>query len=285
MAQLHQQHFETSQNQTKALENITSTSSFTSTTGCTPIYNGKDKDACTEWLQRCKEASYYTGYNFRSALLQRSSQDVAKVIQSLDEELPHDKLIEEIMCAFSGIPSTAAAIDELSHISQQPGQNLLIYINKYRDLHWWCTKKLPQEETYKFTLSQFCSSLQDPIGRKLFCEKLWDDKEGCQIYRNALMKLPEPTNSTELQNTEESLKFSKHQWKSMRQPTTKNPTMVDNTTTITITTTITTTVTTTAKTTPRALKTTATKENQPMAPRYSSSSVLDQGKSSKSLSF
>ena len=179
MAQLHQQHFETSQNQTKALKNITSASSFTSTVGCIPIYDGKDKDACTKWLQRCKEVSYYTGYKFRSALLQRSSQDVTKVIQSLDEELPHDKLIEEIMCAFSGIPSTVAAIDELSHICQQPGQNL-IYINKYRDLHWWCTKKLPWEETYKLTLSQFCSSLQDPIGRKL-CEKLWDDKEGCKL--------------------------------------------------------------------------------------------------------
>ena len=151
MAQLHQQHFETSQTQTKALENIASASSFTSTVGCIPIYDGKDKDACTEWLQRCKGASYYSGYNFRLALLQRSSQDVAKVIRSLDEELSHDKLIEEIMCAFSGIPSTAAAIDELSHICQQPGQNLLIYINKYRDLHCWCTKKLPCEETYKLT--------------------------------------------------------------------------------------------------------------------------------------
>ena len=165
MAQLHQQHFKTSQNQMKALKNIASASSFMSTVGCIPIYDGKDKDACTEWLQRCKEASYYTGYNFRSVLLQRSSQDIAKVIRSLDEELSHDKLIEEIMCAFLGIPSTAAAIDELSCICQQPGQNLLIYINKYRDLHWQCTKKLPCEETYKLTLSQFCSSLQDPIGR------------------------------------------------------------------------------------------------------------------------
>ena len=52
-------------------------------------------------------------YNFRSALLQQSSQDVSKVIRSLDEELSHNKLIKEIMCAFSGIPSTAAAIDEL----------------------------------------------------------------------------------------------------------------------------------------------------------------------------
>ena len=80
MAQIHQQHFETSQNQKKALENITSASSFTSTVGCIPIYDGKDKDGCTEWLQRCKEASFYMGYNFRLALLQRSSEDVAKVI-------------------------------------------------------------------------------------------------------------------------------------------------------------------------------------------------------------
>ena len=84
------------------------------------------------------------------------------------------------MCAFSGIPSTAATIDKLSHICQQPGQNLLIYINKYRDLHWWCTKKLPCQETYKLTPSQFCSSLQDPIGRKL-CEKLWDKKENHKL--------------------------------------------------------------------------------------------------------
>ena len=116
------------------------------------------------------------GYNFRLALLQRSSQDVAKVIRSLDKGLSHDKRIEEIMCAFSGIPSNATAIDELPHICQQPGQILLIYINKYRDLHWWCTKKLPCEETYKHTLSQFCSSLQDPIGRKL-----WDDRENHKL--------------------------------------------------------------------------------------------------------
>ena len=116
MAQLHQQHFETSQTQTKALKNIASASSFTSTVGCIPIYNGKDKDACTEWLQRCKEASYYTGYNFRSALLQRSSQDMAKVIRSLDEELSHDKLIEEIMCAFWVPPAL-----------QQPLMNCPVY--------------------------------------------------------------------------------------------------------------------------------------------------------------
>ena len=180
MAQLHHQHFKMSQNQMKALENIASASSFTSTVSCIPIYDGKDKDACTKWLQRCKEVSYYTGYNFRSAQLQRSSQDVAKVIWSLDKELTHDKLIEEIMCAFSGIPSTAAAIDELSHICQQPGQNFIININKYRDLHWWCTKKLTHEKTYKLTLSQFCSSLQDPVGRKL-CKKLWDDKENHKL--------------------------------------------------------------------------------------------------------
>ena len=76
MAQLHQQLFKTSQTQMKALENIASASSFRSTVGCIPIYDGKDKDACTEWFQRCKEASYYMGYNFRSALLQRSSQDM-----------------------------------------------------------------------------------------------------------------------------------------------------------------------------------------------------------------
>ena len=82
------------------------------------------------------------GYNFRSALLLEILTRCGESHMILDKELSHDKLIEEIMCAFSGIPSTAAAIDELSHICQQPGQNLLIYINKYRDLHWWCTKKL-----------------------------------------------------------------------------------------------------------------------------------------------
>ena len=111
MAQLHQQHFETSQNQMKTLKNITSASSFTSTVGCIPIYDGKDTDACTKWLQRCKQASYYTGYNFRSALLQRSSQEVVEVIQSLDIELSHDKLIQEIMCA----------------VLQQPLMNFPIY--------------------------------------------------------------------------------------------------------------------------------------------------------------
>ena len=47
----------------------------------------KDKDTCAEWLQRCKESNVHTGYNFRSALLQRSSKNVAKVIRSLDEDL------------------------------------------------------------------------------------------------------------------------------------------------------------------------------------------------------
>ena len=111
MSHLHQQHFQASWDQTRTLENIASSSAFTFMIGSIPIYDRKDRDACAEWLQRCKESSFHTGYNFRSALLQRSSQDVAKVIRSLDENLTHDKLIEEIMCDFSGIPSTAAAID------------------------------------------------------------------------------------------------------------------------------------------------------------------------------
>ena len=85
------------------------------------------------------------------------------------------------------------------------------------------------------------------------------------------MRPSDPTNGTELQNTEESLKTLKHQWKSMRQPTTKNPTMVGNATTTTIITT---------KANLRAPRTTATKENQPMAPKYSASFALDQGRSS-----
>ena len=40
--------------------------------------------------------------------------------------------------------------------------------------------RLLWEETYKLTLSQFCSLLQDPIGRKL-CKKLWDDKENHKL--------------------------------------------------------------------------------------------------------
>ena len=74
----------------RALENIASSSAFTSTIGSTPVYDGKDKDTCREWLQHCKESSFHTGYNFRSALLQRSSQDVAKVIRSLNKNLPHE---------------------------------------------------------------------------------------------------------------------------------------------------------------------------------------------------
>ena len=58
---------------------------------------------------------------------------MAEVIRSLDEDMTHDQIIEEFMCCFSGIPSTAAAIDELSHMRQQPGENLHVYINSGRN--------------------------------------------------------------------------------------------------------------------------------------------------------
>ena len=151
-------------NQTKALDNIASSLSFTCTVRCIPIYDGKDKAAFTDWLQRCKEASFHSGYHFRSALLQIYSQDVANIIRFLDEGLPHDCL----------------AINELACIRQQPGQNLLVYINKFRDLHWWCSNKLPCDGDYKLTISLFCSSLQDPIGKKL-CKKLWDEKKSHKL--------------------------------------------------------------------------------------------------------
>ena len=129
-----------------------------------------------EWLQPVKEVSFQTDLDFRSALLHRSAQEVTNIIRSLPEDISHDKLIEEILCCFSGIPNTAAAIDELAKIRQQPGQNLHVYINKYKELHFWCTKKLPHHENYKLTLSSFSASLQDPIGRKL-SKKLWDERE------------------------------------------------------------------------------------------------------------
>ena len=190
------------------------------------------------------------------------------------------------MCAFSGIPSTVAAIDELSCICQQPGQNLLIYINKYRDLHWWCTKKLPQEETYKLTLSQFCSSLQDPIGRKL-CKKLLDDKEGCKLSNlqkcfneaaRAYKQYRVMEHRRELEVFEISVEVNKttyHQ-KSNCGGQHYNNNNYNNSYNSSYN---------NGKNNPPDLKTTATKENQPMAPRYSASSVLDQGKSSKSINF
>ena len=45
----------------------------------------------------------------------------------------------------------------------------------------------------------------------------------CQIYRNTLMKPPEPINGYRVTEHRRELEVSKHQWKSMRQPTTKNP--------------------------------------------------------------
>ena len=124
MVDFHQQHCQTSQNQAKTLETITSVTGFTNTFGSIPIYDGKDKSACAEWLQHVKEGSFQTGFNFRSALIQRATHDMIEVIRSLDNNMTHNQIIEEVMCCFSGNPSTAAAIDDVSCMRQQPGENL-----------------------------------------------------------------------------------------------------------------------------------------------------------------
>ena len=97
---------------------------FTNTFGSIPIYDDKDKSACAEWLQHVKEGSFQTGFNFRSALIHRATHNIAEAIRSLNDDMTYDQIIEEIMCCFSGIPTTAAAIDELSHMKQEPGENL-----------------------------------------------------------------------------------------------------------------------------------------------------------------
>ena len=61
--------------------------------GSIPIYDSKDKSACAEWLQCVKEGSFQTGFNFRSALIQRATHDVAEVIRSLDNDMTHDQII------------------------------------------------------------------------------------------------------------------------------------------------------------------------------------------------
>ena len=97
----------------KTLEIIATSSGFESTFGCIPIYDGKDKTACAKWLQHIKDVSSQTGYDFRSALVHRSTRDITNIIRSLPDDISHEKIIEEIMCFFFGIPSAAAAIDEL----------------------------------------------------------------------------------------------------------------------------------------------------------------------------
>ena len=131
----HQQHFQASQNQVKTLETIASMTGFANTFGSNPIYNGKDKSACAEWLHHVKEGSFQTRFNFSSTLIQRDTHDVAEVIRSLDDDMTHDQITQEIMCCFSGIPSTAATIDEPSHMRQQPRENLCVYIHKWKELH------------------------------------------------------------------------------------------------------------------------------------------------------
>ena len=66
--QFHQQHFDTSRNQTKTLESIASSSGFASTFGCIPIYDSKDKTACAEWLQCIKEVNFQTGHTLAQPL-------------------------------------------------------------------------------------------------------------------------------------------------------------------------------------------------------------------------
>ena len=132
MAQFHMQHFKTSQKHMKTVKSITSSSGFSSQFGSIPICDGSDRSTYTEWVQCIKEGSYQTDYIFHTALLQRSSKDVANVIRCLPENTDHDKIIDELMCTFSGISIAAAATGDLSHMKQQPGQNIRLYINKYK---------------------------------------------------------------------------------------------------------------------------------------------------------
>ena len=65
---------------------------------------------------------------------------------------------------------------EPSCMKQQPGDNLCIYINKWKELHWWCTKKLPKAWKLQDDSVIFLLLLQDPNGRKL-CVNLWDEQD------------------------------------------------------------------------------------------------------------
>ena len=137
--------------------------------------------------------------------------------------------------------------------------------------------KLPCEETYKLTLSQFCSSHQDPIGRKL-CEKLWDNKENCKLsnlqkcFNEAIRaykwyRVAEHRRELEVFEASVAINETTYQQKFNH--------VVGSTTTTTI-----------IETTHRAPKATATKERQPtiMAPKSNANSALDLRRSSKSTS-
>ena len=96
------------------------------------------------------------------------------------DDISPDKIIDEVMCCFSGIPSMAAVTDELGRMRKQPGQNLHVYINKWKDFHWWCTKKLPCNKDYKLTLSMFCSSLQTLLAEN--CQRNYGMRESGKSF-------------------------------------------------------------------------------------------------------
>ena len=125
--------------------------------------------------------------------------------------MTHAQIIDEIMYCFSGIPSTAAAIDELSCMR-----------------HWWCMKKLPKHENYKLKLSSFCSSLQEESSERNF--GMSETSERFQNFSCVSMRLLIHMSAIESTSTEGIWKSWRTLLKSMR-PSTRSPTIAATRTT------------------------------------------------------
>ena len=140
------------------------------------VYDGSNPTEFKKWIDGIDQATRITGRDLRKELLKKSDGVVRNTLSMMNERWMDDDIITKLYQDFSSLSTMNRAREELKNLYQEPGEPIMVFIYKYRQMHYLSTGIRAHRETHPFAITGFITALEPKLN-KVVARKYADARE------------------------------------------------------------------------------------------------------------
>ena len=129
------------------------------------VYDGSNPTKFEKSIDSIDQATHITGRDLRKELLKKSDGVVRNTLSMMDERWMDDDIITKLHQDFSSLSTMNRAREELKNLYQEPGKPIMVFIHKYRQMHYLSTGIRAHRETHPFAITGFIAALEPKLNK------------------------------------------------------------------------------------------------------------------------
>ena len=140
------------------------------------VYEGSNPTKFEKWIDSIDQATRITGRDLRTELLKKSDGVVRNTLSMMDERWMDNDIIAKLHQDFSSLSMMNRVREELKNLYQEPGEPIIVFIYKYRQMHYLSTGIKAHRETHPFAIMGFIAALEPKLN-KMVARKYADTRK------------------------------------------------------------------------------------------------------------